>query len=199
VSDAPLSRHLSFAGGLVAFAWVAIAMLGPLAVFLTWYGDCFEEACPAPTNTDLWVYALDGVAWIAVGVIGLFAVARPNRLSFLVLAALGVAFAAQGIAAFLGARGFYGFPIILPAALVLIGGGIAGARALSPVPPQWAEQSTTRAVGLGCATYLVAYLGFPAIALIARGEPVGVLLVALVVSAVAIVVTLYRRLSSGRV
>jgi hypothetical protein len=193
MTEAVPLRSLSFAGGLVAFAWVAIAVLGPIALFTTWWGDCFAEVCPSPTEVDLWVYRLDVLGWLAVGVLG--AVVRRLRLSFFMLAALGVGFAAQGVAGSLGARAFVAFPVILPAALLLIGGGIAGTEALSPTPPPWADGTTIRAVRLGCFTHFAGYLGLSGIAAVVSGEMLGLLFVAL---AVTILVTLLRSLGFDR-
>jgi hypothetical protein len=195
MTDAVPSRSLSFAGGMVAFAWVAMAVLGPIALFTTWWGDCFAEVCPYPTQIDLWVYRLDVVGWVAVGILGAIAVVRRHRLSLVVVAALGMGFAAQGAAGFLGARGFSAFPIILPASMLLIGGGIAGARALSATPPPWAAGTTTMAVGLGCQTHFAAFLCFVGISESNSGQLVGLLLIAL---AVAILFTLARSLAANR-
>ena len=185
-------ERLSFARGLIAFAWVSIGLIGPVAFFLTWFGDCFAEVCPTATTVDRFVYVFDAVAWIAVGIIGLLVRARPHRVPFATLALLGVAFAGQGVASFLGARGFYAFALILPAALLLIVGGVLGVRTSSALS-LLADRSASAAFGLGCATYVVAYLAFIGIAFAAGGEPIGLLLTLLVLAIVPLWITASRR------
>ena len=38
--------------GFVVAGWALYVFLGPVAVFLTWYGDCFDEPCPVPGTID---------------------------------------------------------------------------------------------------------------------------------------------------
>jgi hypothetical protein len=153
---------------------------------------CFADVCPAATNTDLLVYRLDGIAWMAVGIIGLVAAARPHRGMFVALALLGLCFAAQGVAGFLGARGFYAFPLILPAAALLIIASRLGVRATSA----WAHsvgQSATDAFAMGCAIYFLSYSAFFGLASAASGQIVGLLLAVLVVALVGMLVRLIAR------
>jgi hypothetical protein len=192
MSDHVRHRTLSFPIALVAFAWLGIAVLGPIGLLLTWYGDCFAVACPAPTEMDRLVYGIDVVAGIAIGVVGALAVVGRHRPTFILLAALGVAFAAQGVSGIVGARGFYAFPIILPAAFLLIGGALVGLQALRPVPPPWAEGSMTKAVGIGCSVYVGSYLAFIGGLGLATGTPVGMLFFALVLAGFAVLGLLIR-------
>jgi hypothetical protein len=192
VIEPTATGRLSFARGLIAFGWVGIGLLGPIAFFLTWFGDCFAEVCPSATTADRFVYGFDAVAWISVGIIGLLVAARPHRVPFATLALLGVAFAAQGIAGFLGARGFYAFGLITPAALLLTVGGVLGMRTSSALS-LLADQSASDAFGLGCTTYVVAYLAFIGIAFAVGGEPIGLLVTVLVVAVVPLWITVSRR------
>jgi hypothetical protein len=176
----------------VAFAWVAIGLLGPVVLFLTWGGDCFSEVCPSATTADRIVYQFDAVAWIAVGIIGLLVGARPHRVPFATLALFGLAFAVQGIAGFLGARGFYAFGLITPAALLLTAGGVLGVRA-SAALSLLADRSASAAFGLGCVTYVVAYLAFTGLLFAVGGEPIGLLLTVLVVAVVPLWIAVSRR------
>ena len=192
MTEAAAVGRLSFARGLIAFGWVSIGLLGPIAFFLTWFGDCFAEVCPSATTADRLVYGFDAVAWIAVGIIGLLVAARPHRVPFGTLALLGVAFAGQGIAGFLGARGFYAFGLILPAALLLTVGGVLGVRTSSTLS-FLADRSASAAIGLGCATYVVAYLAFVGLVFAAGGEPIGLLMTVLVIAVVPLSITVSRR------
>lgn len=191
-----MSDGRPFAHGLVLFGWVSIALLGPIALFLTWYGDCFAEVCPTATTSDGVVYGFDVIAWIAVGLIALLPIPpRYRRRLFGVAALFGLAFAAQGVASLLGVRGFYAFAAILPAATILFIGGVLGARATAD---RWASRSAASAFSLGCATYFVGSSGFFGIASAVAGQPVGLLLAFLVVALVGIVATLSGRFASQR-
>ena len=192
MSDPEVVGRVAFARGLITFAWISIALTGPAALFLTWYGDCFSEVCPTVTSADRLVYGFDAVAWIAIAIIGLAVAKRPHRAAFVALAFLGLAFAAQGVAGLLGARGFHAFFLILPASACLILGGVLGSTNAS-ARPGWAGRSGTSAFGLGCAIYFVSYLALFGLASAASGQIVGMLLVALVLALVGVVFVLSSR------
>jgi hypothetical protein len=195
--DPTTVARLSFARGLIVFAWASIAVLGPLALLLTWYGDCFAEVCPSASTTDRLLYSFDAIAWIAVGIIGIVGRAHPPRGTFVVLGLLGLAFAGQGIAGLVGARSFYAFGIILPAAALVTIGSAFGAFATS-ARLRWAEPSLTSALTVGCATYVVSFFGFFGLASAASGQIVGLLLAVAVVAAVGIEIALSRRTARRR-
>lgn len=113
-------------------------------------------------------------------------------MPFATLALFGVAFAVQGIAGFLGARGFYAFGLITPAALLLTAGGVLGVRA-SAALSLLADRSASAAFGLGCVTYVVAYLAFTGLLFAVGGEPIGLLLTVLVVAVVPLWIAVSRR------
>ena len=165
--------------------------LGPLAFFFTWWGDCFAETCPSPTVIDNAAYLFDLVAGIAIGVLLIVVLFRPRRIVFVVLGLLALAFAAQSIVGLLGSRGFYAFGIILPVALLLLLGSVAGFKVMSGTATGWMRGRRAGALALGCATLLVAYLAFTAIA--GAGGLIGVLILAAVLVVPAVIVAIRRR------
>ncbi len=165
-------------------------LLGPLAFFVTWWGDCFDETCPSPTVIDNAAYVFDLVAGVAIGLLLIVVLFRPRRILFIVLGALAVAFAIEGIGGLLGSRGFYAFGIILPAALLLLLGAIAGFRVMSGTAAGWMRGRMAGALALGCATLLVAYLAFTVIA--GAAGPVVVLVLVVVIVVPAAIVAIRR-------
>lgn len=165
--------------------------LGPLAFFVTWWGDCFDETCPSPSFIDNSAYLFDLVAGVAIAVLLIVVLFRPRRIAFVVLGLLALAFAAQGIVGLIGSRGFYAFGIILPAALLLLLGSIAGFKVMSGTAPGWMRGKTTGALALGCATLVVAYLAFTVIA--GAAGPIAVLVLTVVLVVPAAIVAIRRR------
>ncbi|HSL32946.1 MAG TPA: hypothetical protein VK871_04800 [Candidatus Limnocylindrales bacterium] len=146
---------------LAAGGWLLLLVSVPVAIFLTWWGDCFEEACPAATDLDRAVYVFDFAAWLILPALA-FGAYRGWRLAAIGLVGIGLAVGAQVVAAMLGARGFQAFPIVLPAAAIIalsglialrpsLGGGIAGSDA-----------STTRTglIGLAVVALVVVAIAF---------------------------------------
>jgi hypothetical protein len=189
MNDPEMVGRSAFVRGLITFAWLSIALLGPVALFFTWYGDCFAEACPTVTSADRLVYDFDAVAWIAIAIIGLAGARRPHRGAFVALALLGLAFAAQGAAGFLGVPGFYAFGLLLPASAFLILGGVLGSTGTS-ARSRWAGRSETSAFELGCATYFVSFFALFGLASAASGQIVGLLLAVLLFALVGVVFVL---------
>lgn len=137
--------------------------LGPLAFFVTWWGDCFDETCPSPTVIDNAAYLFDLVAGIAIAVLLIVVLFRPRRILFVIFGALAVAIAAQGFVGVLGSRGFAAFGIVLPAALLLLLGSVAGYKVMSGTATGWMRGSRVGAIVLGGATLLVACIVLAAI------------------------------------
>ena len=116
--------------GALARGWLLFAIVGSLAVFLTWFGDCRREPCPVASDLDRAIYTLDLVAWLALPALAVLAYRgwRPASAAILVI---GLAIVAQGLASILGARGFQAFFLVFPAGgLIAIGGvlGVLGPR-----------------------------------------------------------------------
>ena len=160
------SRETASRPGLAVAAlavggWLLLLVSVPVAIFLTWWGDCFEETCPAATDLDRAVYVFDFAAWLILPALA-FGAYRGWRLAAIGLVGIGLAVGAQVVAAMLGARGFQAFPIVLPAAAIIalsglialrpsLGGGIAGSDA-----------STTRTglIGLAVVALVVVAIAF---------------------------------------
>ena len=115
---------------LAAIGWLLLFVSLPIAIFLTWWGDCFEDACSSASDLDRTVYLVDFVAWLVIPALA-FGAYRGWRFAAGGLVAIGIALAAQVVAAILGARGFQSFAFILPAAALIATAGIIGLRPLA--------------------------------------------------------------------
>ena len=82
----PLDPATTVAIAFVITGWAIYLLLGPLALFLTWYGDCLADPCPSPSRIDEATYVFDVLWWVAVPGADLFRLPR---------AALGVGSAAR--------------------------------------------------------------------------------------------------------
>jgi hypothetical protein len=120
----PAERH-GAAVGLAAAGWLLFAIAGPVALFLTWWGDCLSESCPIPSDFDRTVYIFDLVSWLVFPAIA-FAAYRGSRVGSVALVLIGAAIAAQAVASFNGARGFHAFAIVLPSGALIGLGGLVG-------------------------------------------------------------------------
>jgi hypothetical protein len=179
---------------LAAGGWLLLLVAVPVAIFLTWWGDCFEEICPAATDLDRAVYVFDFAAWLLLPALA-FGAYRGWRLAAIGLVGIGLAVGAQVVAAMLGARGFQAFPIVLPAAAIIalsglialrpsLGGGIAGSDA-----------STTRTglIGLAVVALVVVAIAFQGVLTGANGgAEVIVVLVAVSLAVIAVLAFLNR-------
>jgi hypothetical protein len=115
---------------LAGIGWLLLFVSLPIAIFLTWWGDCFEETCASASELDRAVYLVDFVAWLVIPALA-FGAYRGWRPAAGGLVAIGVALAAQVVAAILGARGFQSFVFILPAAALIATSGVIGLRPLA--------------------------------------------------------------------
>jgi hypothetical protein len=115
---------------LAAIGWLLLFVSLPIAIFLTWWGDCFEETCASASDLERTVYLLDFVAWLVIPALA-FGAYRGWRLAAGGLVAIGVGLAAQVVAAILGARGFQSFAFVLPAAALIATAGVIGLRPLA--------------------------------------------------------------------
>lgn len=115
---------------LAGIGWLLLFLSLPIAVFLTWWGDCFEEACPSASDLDRTIYLVDFVAWLVIPALA-FGAYRGWRFAAGGLVAIGIALAAQVVAAILGARGFQSFAFVLPAAALIATAGVIGLRPLA--------------------------------------------------------------------
>jgi hypothetical protein len=138
--DEAVDDARGLAVGAIASGWFLFAIVGSLAVFLTWFGDCLREPCPVASDVDRAIYTADLLAWLALPALAFLAYRRWRPASVIV-AAIGLAIVAQGVASIVGARGFQAFFLVFPAGgLIAIGGGVgilgpkirASARAARP-------------------------------------------------------------------
>lgn len=188
---------VGFAWGLIAFACAALILLGPLALFLTWYGDCFSETCASATALNGAIYRLDVVAVPVIALIAVLGYVRPRRAWFVVISGIGVVLIGQAVAGILGYRGLYAFSLLLPAGVLMTIGGIAGVRALADRPLPGMEGPAAMAAGVGCATTAISFVALivlPAIVHAASPVPLGATIVIAVVVVTGILV---RRRRAG--
>jgi hypothetical protein len=141
IADAAVDNDgRGLAVGAIAGGWFLFAIVGSLAVFLTWFGDCRREPCPVASDVDRAIYTADLLAWLALPALAFLAY-RGWRPASVIVAGIGLAIVAQGLASIVGARGFQAFFLVFPAGgLIAIGGvvGILGPRirASAPVRPR---------------------------------------------------------------
>ena len=121
----PPAERNGAAVGLAAAGWLLFAIAGPVALFLTWYGDCFSESCPVASDFDRTIYLFDLISWLAFPAIA-FVAYRGMRLGSVALVLIGLAVAAQAVASLNGARGFHAFLIVLPSGALIALGGLLG-------------------------------------------------------------------------
>lgn len=166
----------------------------PVAIFLTWWGDCFQETCPSASDLDRAAYLLDFVAWLVLPVLA-FGAYRGWRPAAVGLLAVGLLIAAQVAAAILGARGFQAFPIVLPAGALI---AMAGLIALVPVLGSAGDErarARTGLVGLVVVSIVVVAIAFQGV--IAGGAGAGQGLLVVVAISLAFV-TILAFINRGR-
>ncbi|HET9345688.1 MAG TPA: hypothetical protein VFO05_08300 [Candidatus Limnocylindrales bacterium] len=160
--------------GFAISAWVLYALLGPVAVFLTWWGDCLEEPCPVPTALDQAIYAFDVLWWLAFPVIAYVAY-RGRQWGWIALLVIAVVLDLQVLGALLGARGFSAFALTLPAAAVLTFGALLG---LAMVTPRFRDRPGAAAAGelgaIGCLAVVVAAVALQGFLVGVGGPLVGI-------------------------
>jgi hypothetical protein len=137
--------------GAVASGWLLFLLVGPLAVFLTWFGDCLRDPCPVASDVDRAIYTADLFIWLTLPALAFLAY-RDWRPASGAIAAIGLLIVAQGLASILGARGFQAFFLVFPAGgLIAIGGavGVLGPRiqASTPVRPRRVPRARPRPRG----------------------------------------------------
>jgi len=188
---------VGFAWGLIGFAWVALILIGPLALFFTWYGDCFSETCPSPTAVDGAIYRLDVVAVAVIALISAIAFLRPSRVWFGLIGLIGLAYTAEAVAGILGYRGLYAFGLLLPAGVLMATGGIAGVRALADRPLPGMEGPASMAAGVGCATIAISFVALIVLpAIVHAVEPIP-LVATFVTAGVVVAAIVVRRRRAG--
>lgn len=126
-SESPGTSSGVASAALAAGGWLLLLVALPIAIFLTWWGDCFEDTCPSASDLERAVYLFDFGAWLALPGLA-FGAYRGWRAAAVALLVVGLAIVAQVLAAMLGARGFQAFAIVLPAGALLVTAGLLGIR-----------------------------------------------------------------------
>ncbi len=158
----------------------------PIAIFLTWWGDCFEDACPSASDLDRTVYLVDFVAWLVIPALA-FGAYRGWRPAAGGLVAIGVALAAQVVAAILGARGFQSFAVVLPAAALIATAGVIGLRPLAG-DDATGPSARTSLIGLVVVSVVIVAIAFQGV--LAGGAGIGQGILVLVAVSLAFIAVL---------
>ena len=181
-----------FAFGLLVESWLTLTLAWPFALFVTHWGDCFEN-CPVTTDADFAFFKIDLVLWVVASVGVLASTRWRHGAIFAVLAAIGAVLVGQGIAGFLGTYGQIDAALMLPGAVTAVYAGFAGFRTLDR-PGMTGRLST--GVAIGCigwvATAAVAYASVTLAATSGVGDG-RVLFVAIAVVGLALAVVIRRR------
>jgi hypothetical protein len=186
-----------FAGAALGFAvtgWLLFALTGPLALAITWFGDCAIDECPVATDIDRAIYLLDVVAWLAFPVLAFLAY-RGRRPASVAIVAIGAFIAAQSVAGMFGAAGFGGFSIVLPAGALIGGGGLLGLGLASGEPGDRAALGRSELAGLGCLSLVVTLLALQGL-FAGIGGPIGAM--AVLVAVVLVFITILAFVNRGR-
>jgi hypothetical protein len=166
----------------------------PIAIFLTWWGDCFQEACVSASDLDRAAYLFDLVAWLVLPALA-FGAYRGWRPAAFALLGVGLVIAGQVVAAILGARGFQAFAIVLPAGALIAAAGVIALRpALGPGGDERATARTSL-IGLAIVSVVVVVIALQGLAVGGGGVGQGLLLVVAVSLAF---VTVLAYLNRGR-
>lgn len=187
------------AAALALGGWVLLVVAVPLAIFLTWFGDCFEASCPAASEIERVVYLFDLGAWLVLPALA-FGAYRGWRPASIGLVGIGLVLAGQVVAAVLGARGFQAFGIVLPAAALIAGAGVIG---VAPALVGADDAATTRTglVGIVVVAAVVVAIAFQAVTAGGLGAGDGILaLVGASLAFIAVLAFVNRgaRRSAGR-
>jgi hypothetical protein len=170
------------AAGLAAGGWLLLLVTAPVAIFLTWWGDCFEEVCPSASELDRAAYTLDFAAILIVPALA-FGAYRGWRPAAVALIVAGLIVVGQVVASALGARGFQAFPLVLPAGALLVAAGIVALRpgSLGAVADGAAATTRRGLVGLGVLSVVIVAIAFQGV-MSGAGGIGGVILVLMAVA-----------------
>jgi hypothetical protein len=184
----PTDPATAIAIGFVVAGWALYLVLGPLAVFITWYGDCLSDPCPVPGTIDQLGYTFDVLWWIAFPALVWFAY-RGARWAWVALLAIAIVLDLQIVAGILGANGFDAFWFTVPAAAVLtFGAGLGLAMSLPRIRDRAGAATAGQLASIGCLAVVVSLIALQGILMGAGGPVVGILVlmaIALFVIAVA--------------
>ncbi len=164
------------AAALAVAGWLLLMVSVPIAIFLTWWGDCFEDTCPSASDLDRAVYMFDFAAWLVLPAIafGAYRGWRPAAVGLLVIA---IVLVGQVVAAILGARGFQSFAILLPAAALIAAAGVIALRPSLGSGAADASASRTGLIGLAVLSIVVVAIAFQGLLVGGGGVGQGLLVV----------------------
>lgn len=173
--------------GFAVAGWALYALLGPLAVFITWYGDCLSEPCDVPGTLDQVAYAFDLLWWLSFPALLYFAYRR-RQWAWAALVTSAIVLDIQLVAAMAGARGFQGFGFTLPAvALLTFGTGFGFVMTLPRFRDRPGSDTAGQLAGIGCLGLIVATIAFQGVLVGIGGPLVGIaVLVAIALFVIAI-------------
>jgi hypothetical protein len=171
---------------LAAIGWLLLFVSLPIAIFLTWWGDCFEETCASASDLERTIYLVDFVAWLVIPALA-FGAYRGWRLAAGGLLAIGVGLAAQVVAAILGARGFQSFAFVLPAAALIATAGVIGLRPLAG-DDATGPSARTSLIGLVVVAAVIVAIAFQGV--LAGGAGIGQCILVLVGVSLAFIAVL---------
>jgi hypothetical protein len=176
-AEQPADTATGIAIGFAIAGWVLYALLAPLAVFLTWWGDCDIDPCTVPGTVDQAAYAFDLLWWLTFPVLAYVAY-RGRRWAWIGLLVIAIVLDLQFLAAAGGARGFSAFAVTLPPAALLTFGAAFG---LAMQLPRFRDRPnaavTGELAGIGCLALVVAAIALQGFVVGVGGPLIGIAVV----------------------
>ena len=180
--------------GFAVAGWVLFVITGPIALVITWFGDCAIDACPVATDVDRAVYTFDVLAWLAFPVLAFLAY-RGRRWASAGILAIGVAITAQAVASMAGSDAFGGFGIVLPSGALIGGGGFLALGGLGRAGRGRMPVVGSELAGLGCLSVVVAVLALQGVVAGVGGPIAGA---ALLIAAILVLITILAFVNRDR-
>ena len=196
-TERPADTASGIAIGFAIAGWMLYLFLGPLAVFLTWWGDCDIDPCQVPGPVDQAAYAFDLLWWLTFPALAYLAY-RGRRWAWLALLGIAIVLDLQFLAAVGGARGFSAFAVTLPAAALLTFGAAFG---LAMQLPRFRDRPDAAVAGelagIGCLALVVAAIALQGF-LVGVGGPLVGIAVVMAIALFAIAIAAYANRGRGR-
>jgi hypothetical protein len=182
------------AAALTIGGWLLLMISVPIAIFLTWWGDCATDTCPSASAVDRIAYLCDFAAWLVLPALA-FLTYRGWRPAAIGLLVIGLGLTAQVIAGILGARGFQAFALVLPAGALTAAAGVVGLRLTFGRGTDDRSTARTGLIGLVVVSLVVVAVAFQGV--LAGGVGVGQGLLALIAVSLS-VITVLAFINRGR-
>ncbi len=180
------------AAALAVAGWLLLMVSVPVAIFLTWWGGCPQETCPAASGLDRAAYLFDFASWLVLPALA-FGALRGWRPAAFGLLAIGLVVAGQVVAAILGARGFQAFAIVVPAAALIAASGVVGIRPALGRGDNDRSTSRTGLIGLVVVSIVVVVIALQGVLVGGIGMGQGLLVLVAVSLAVITVLAFINR------